>query len=184
MSHNQFHRHKTRFAALLAAGLATGLTGCQVQPLYSAGSSSATASVDSGSVAAKLASVEVEPAVGRVELEARNALIFGLTGGGGLTDNRYTLQYRIQTTVANVGFDPNLSRQTADQVTGFASFRLVETATGIRVFQGKSTALASYDRSNQRFANIRALRDAEDRVAQQIAEDIRTKLATYFASES
>ncbi|WP_350335729.1 LPS assembly lipoprotein LptE [Coralliovum pocilloporae] len=180
MSHNPVSRLIRTSGFALLASLSIGLAGCQVQPLYSS-SGTSFSSVEAGTTSAELASIDVEKAEDRVELETRNALIFSLTGGDAPLDRRYTLQYRVQTTIANVGFDPNLSRQTAEQVTAYASFRLYDVTTGERLFQGKSTALASYDRSNQRFANVRARRDAENRAAKEIADDIRIKLATYFA---
>lgn len=49
---------------------------------------------------------------------------------------------------------------------------------------GSSFARVSYDMpgSYQRFARSRALRDAEDRAAQEIAEKIQTRVAAFFVA--
>ena len=50
------------------------------------------------------------------------------------------------------------------------------------VVKGTTFARASYAASLQRFANIRAQRDAEDRAAKVLAEQIRTRIAGYLAT--
>jgi LPS-assembly lipoprotein len=50
---------------------------------------------------------------------------------------------------------------------------------------GSTFSRVSYDTFSgtmQRFARTRALRDAEDRAAQEIAENIQTRLASYFTA--
>ena len=42
---------------------------------------------------------------------------------------------------------------------------------------GTATAQATYDRFNQRFATVRAARDAEIRLAKTLAEQVKTRLA-------
>ena len=55
------------------------------------------------------------------------------------------------------------------------SYKLIEIATGKTVLNGTTFSRASYDipGQQQRFARARAMRDAEDRAAQEIAENIR-----------
>jgi LPS-assembly lipoprotein len=61
---------------------------------------------------------------------------------------------------------------------------LVEIATDKSLMTGTTFSRVSYDipGSYQRFARARAFRDAEDRAAQEIAEHIQTRLASYFYS--
>ena len=49
---------------------------------------------------------------------------------------------------------------------------------------GSTFSRVTYDMpgSYQRFARSRAFRDAEDRAAQEIAENIQTRIASYFAA--
>jgi LPS-assembly lipoprotein len=50
------------------------------------------------------------------------------------------------------------------------------------VLSGNTFSRISYDvpGQTQRFARARAFRDAEDRAAQEIAENIQTRLASFF----
>jgi LPS-assembly lipoprotein len=65
-----------------------------------------------------------------------------------------------------------------------ASYRLVEIGTGKQVVGGSTFARVSYDTpgQQQRFAGNRGLRDAENRAAKVIAENIRSRLASYFTA--
>ncbi len=59
---------------------------------------------------------------------------------------------------------------------------MIEVATGKVVLSASTFARDSYDIPGQlqRFARARAYRDAEDRAAQQIADNINTRLAGFF----
>jgi LPS-assembly lipoprotein len=71
------------------------------------------------------------------------------------------------------------------EITGIdSSFALVELATGKTVMNGRTFARVSsdYPGQQQRFARARARLDAEDRAAKVIAENIRTRLASFFVA--
>jgi LPS-assembly lipoprotein len=61
---------------------------------------------------------------------------------------------------------------------------LTEIATGKVVVTGTTFARVSYDipGQQQRFARQRGLRDAESRAAKVIADNIRSRLASYFVA--
>ena len=65
-----------------------------------------------------------------------------------------------------------------------ATYVLSDRATDKTLTTGRSFASASYDFSTQRFANLRAKRDAEERVAKTVADDIQSRIAAYFATMS
>jgi LPS-assembly lipoprotein len=52
------------------------------------------------------------------------------------------------------------------------------------VTQGTATGTTSYDRFPQRFANVRAARDAEIRLAKLLAEQVKTRLAATLSASS
>jgi LPS-assembly lipoprotein len=58
-----------------------------------------------------------------------------------------------------------------------ADYRLLPIAGGAPAASGVAFVTASYDRTSQRFANLRAARDAEIRSARSLADQIRTRLA-------
>jgi LPS-assembly lipoprotein len=65
-----------------------------------------------------------------------------------------------------------------------AQYNLIELATNKSVMTGTTFSRVTYDipGSIQRFARARAFRDAEDRAAQEIAENIQTRLASFFVA--
>jgi len=65
-----------------------------------------------------------------------------------------------------------------------ATFVLSSRLDDTTMLTGKSFATASYDFSDQRLANTRARRDAEERVAKAVADDIQARIAGYFAARS
>ena len=64
------------------------------------------------------------------------------------------------------------------------NYILTEIATGKPVVTGTTFARVSYDNpgQQQRFANARGQRDAENRAAKVISEAIKSRLASYFAA--
>jgi LPS-assembly lipoprotein len=71
------------------------------------------------------------------------------------------------------------------QIAGInASYTLTEIATNKIVVTGQTFARVSYDvpGQQQRFARLRGLRDAEDRSAKVIADNIMGRLASYFTA--
>jgi LPS-assembly lipoprotein len=165
-----------RAALVLALGLAgVGLGACTEapRPLYG----KATGTVEA------LKSVDIAAVPGRVGQQVRNEMVFGFYGGAGDVVGKPT--YRLELTVTSidnaVGVERyrNLPSAYVEQIT--ATYALVDIASGATVTSGASFANAAYDYSPQHFANVRAKRDAENRVATVVAGDIRNKLAVYFA---
>ncbi|HYV69766.1 MAG TPA: hypothetical protein VE970_06620, partial [Pseudolabrys sp.] len=65
-----------------------------------------------------------------------------------------------------------------------STYTLTELATGRVVVKGQTFARVSYNipGQEQRFAGERGLRDAENRAAKEIAENIRSRLASFFVA--
>jgi LPS-assembly lipoprotein len=80
--------------------------------------------------------------------------------------------------------DPNTALPTSENVGIDAQYNLIEIASNKSVMTGSTFARVSYDipGSYQRFSRSRAFRDAEDRAAQEIAENIQTRLASFFVA--
>ncbi len=161
--------------AVLALAVA-GLAGCSEapRPLYGR----ATATVPA------MRSIDVAAVQGRVGQQVRNELVFGLHGGAGDPEGKPV--YRLELTVTSidnaVGVERyrNLPAAYVERIT--ATYALIDIASGTTVTSGTSFGQAAYDYSPQRYANVRAKRDAENRVATTVAGDIRTKLAVFFAT--
>ena len=172
-----------RIAAVLALA---GLNAACFQPLY------ATRSVNGGvPIGAALAQVQVEriqvpngSPESRLALEIENALDFELHGGSGTISPTHQLKVRMVTNRNSIITDVATGRVEAE-ITGIDStFELTELATGKKVLNGRTFTRVSsdYPGQQQRFARVRARLDAEDRAAKVIAENIRTRLASFFVA--
>lgn len=163
-----------------AAGMAAALglaAGCTARPLYG---NVAPGTAPAGAHAT-LASVAVAPATDRIGQEVRNHLIFLLAGGQGLpaspawrleTDTTATRSSAATVRTAQVSLEP-----TSGIVTVRSVYRLKDAATGETVASGARSVQAPYDIPVQDFAAARAVRDAENRAARELAELLRLAVA-------
>jgi LPS-assembly lipoprotein len=177
-----------RFACRLAciAGLG-GLAGGCFQPLYGEHSFTpngpaigpALAGVDVGQIPAPGGSSE-----SRVAVEARNQLLFDLTGGAAPPPPTHRLAIRMTSNRLSVLVDIASGRPDVEQYGLNVNYTLTEIKTGKPVVTGNTFARVSYDIPGQaqRFARARALRDAENRASKLIADNIRARLASYFVA--
>jgi LPS-assembly lipoprotein len=179
---------KLRFARLAVAMALAGLVAGCFQPLY--GERSVTGGP---AIREKLAAVEVLPInpvrgsnVARLGLEVRNALLFSFNGEGGALPPSYTLDVVLVPNRTNVIVDITTSRPDIENFGIDAVYTLKEVATGKTVLTGSTFSRVSYDIPGQaqRFARSRGLRDAEDRAAKVIADNISSRLASFFVTGS
>jgi LPS-assembly lipoprotein len=165
----------SRIAALgcvLVAAFA--LTACTLRPLYSTGPGGIGPQAD-------LPAIQVAEALTREEQVYRNALLFALGGGEGEVP-RYGLAFRLTVRADEIAVERGTGDPNAYQLTGRVSFLLKDAATGASIYGASVTATNTYARSSQNFANIRAKRDALDRLATILAELTTARLAAYFAT--
>jgi LPS-assembly lipoprotein len=64
------------------------------------------------------------------------------------------------------------------------TYKLHDVVQDRIVLTEQALARVSIDRSPQRFANVRAARDAEARAAKVVAEQIRSRLASFFLTRT
>ena len=114
----------------------------------------------------------------------QNDLSFDLTGGAGQTSKTHQLRVNLSTQNQQVIVDITTARADVQQFGINATYTLVEIATGKPVVSGQAVARVSYDNpgQQQRFANARGQRDAENRAAKVISDSIKSRLASYFAA--
>lgn len=169
---------------LVAAG-SLALAGC-LQPLhgqrvYNPDSKFATVSTTSE----VLRSIQVVPIGGRVGQRVRNNLIFAFNGGGApIEPPRYRLVIDLKnpTSVQSV-VDPFTDRAEIETVALDAAFRLIPAGTAEPVMSGNAFGRASYTNTRQRFSNVRAERDAQDRAAGIVSEQIRARISAFIATQ-
>ncbi|MCV0394227.1 MAG: hypothetical protein K5872_14085 [Rhizobiaceae bacterium] len=172
----------SRLLPLAVLAALVGLSACTVTPLYGNVTTGATAPGQAGAPA-RVASISIEPPVSREEQEVYNHMIFLLHGGAGEPDKaRYRLRLgvvsrQVATAVRQIVTDgPNERQPTSGSVVMSSRYVLTDTETGEVVSQGNREISASYDVPKQEFAAMRAVRDAEDRAARELAELVRIAL--------
>jgi len=172
-----------RLACIVCLG---GVTAGCFQPLYgehsltnSAGIAPALAAVDVAQIAAPSGSSE-----SRVAVVVRNQLLFDLTGGAAAPPPTHRLAVRMSSSRLSVIVDINSGRPDVEDYGLNVNYTLTEIKSGKPVVNGTTSARVSYDIPGQaqRFARARALRDSEDRAAKLIADNIRSRLASYFVA--
>lgn len=165
---------EARIAATLLAAL-LALTACTVRPLY------APAGGETGPQA-DLPAISIAEPVSRVEQVFRNALVFSLRGGAEAEAPRYQLAFRLTIREQEIAVERDSGTPNAYQLSGNVAFLLKDMASGASLFGANVTATSSYTRSSQNFANLRARRDAEERLAETLAQFAQARLAAYFAT--
>jgi LPS-assembly lipoprotein len=175
-------KRSTLFALL--AGTLLAVSGCTVQPLYSGGGETPSLG---GSVQPvmreKLASIAIEPATTRYGQEVRNKLIFLLSGGAGEPASpayRLTLGVTSSTTAAvsvDIGDSTDKTGRPSAGTVRVASNYVLRDTNGKTIAKGTRSISSSFDRPRQEFANLRAERDAQDRAAEELAQQLMLALA-------
>ena len=166
-----------RARGLAALALALSLGGC-FQPLYSEAAHPG--------LVADLQAIVVAPIKDRIGHYLGDDLISSLNGTGSTP----TPKYRLTVTLTQKSQTPTVESQVnaanAATVIGTAKFSLVqlegEKADKV-VFQGEATTAAVYDRTLQGFANLRAERDAEIRLARALADEISLRVAAALGAK-
>jgi LPS-assembly lipoprotein len=162
---------------LLLAGLLSA--GCTVQPLYHAGSAGVNGTVRPGQLPI-LSSVVVDAPSTRQEQEVRNHLIFLIGGGSGQTDTpKYSLALRVTSSTSSAVQIQVAEEEepTAGLLIMKSNYVLKEIATNKVVASGLRQITSAYDIPRQEYAAYRAVRDAENRAARELAELVRLSVA-------
>ena len=172
-------------ARLLAVAAMAALTAGCFQPMY------AERNDGTPGLREKLMGIELPPIIkpnasreARVGVEIRNALAFKLYGSATGMPPTHRLDIRFTTSRSSLIVSTTTGLPTSENLGIDAQYNLIEVATGKSVMTGTTFSRVSYDMpgSYQRFSRTRAVRDAEDRAANEIAENITTRLASFFTA--
>jgi LPS-assembly lipoprotein len=178
---------RTRIALrlLVVMALAAMTAGC-FQPMY------AEHTDGTPDLREKLMGIDIPPVAdkanasreARVGIEIRNALAFKLYGNATGMPPTHRLVLRFASSRSSLIVDPNTGLPSSENFGIDASYSLVEIASNRSVLNGSTFSRVTYDMpgSYQRFARSRAFRDAEDRAAHEIADNIQTRLAAFFTA--
>lgn len=156
--------------------LAAGLSGC-FQPLY--------AEAAHPGLVEDMRAIEVAQIPTRIGHYLADDLITDINVTG---QTASPPKYRLTVTIALGTQTPTVNSElnvaTSATLTGDAAYSLVEVDGGKEVVKGVALAAAAYDRTTQRYANLRAARDAEIRLARTLSSEISQRLATALAAKT
>jgi LPS-assembly lipoprotein len=166
--------------ALALAAVPMLVAGCGdsgFHPLY------ATSPLVGGTAtAAKLATLEIAPIPSRVGQRLRNELIFQTTGGGNEALNpAYRLEIVVTESISATLVQVN-GNSSGSIYNLNAKFRLVRIADKSVALQGESNGRIMFERFESVYSNVRARKEAEDRAATTVAEDLKSRLAAYLSN--
>lgn len=162
---------------LLATAPALAACGNEgFRPLYGATASGA-------GLQERLAQLDVAPIPGRVGQRIRNDLIFASTGGGNPLPPTHRLEVAIHESVLSTLV--KIDGESLGQIYAInATFKLISIKDKKVVLQGSAHARAGFERFQSIYSNVRARDDAENRAARTVAEDLKTRVATYLSREA
>ncbi len=161
--------------AATAALLAAGLSGC-FQPLYSEAAHPG--------LVEDLRAIEVQPVNTRLGHYLVENLIADLNGTGqSVTPPKYRLVVTVSTGTQTPTVNSEIGVASSVTMSGQAEFILTRIDGDKEVFRSKAVAVAAYDRTTQRYADLRAGRDAEIRIARELSSEISIRLASALAAK-
>jgi LPS-assembly lipoprotein len=164
---------------LAATLLATAFAGGCLQPLYSENTTSSVG----GSVKSALKSVEIPQIQGLTGHYLRNELAFELDGGGEPdVQKRLRFETKLSESIEVITVDYNTGRADSAILIATATWTVKRIGSGETVSSGTNVVRAPYERSSQRFATVRAARDAQIRAAKSLAQLIKGQLAADLVS--
>lgn len=174
MSFDILHTIRTGIAIVVAVLFVVTLSACQVQPLYA----------ETSGVSSHLAEIGFSDPRSRVGQEVRNHLIFLTSGGSGeALSPRYNVQLAVSSVYNDILDDEDAKGLQPGRVIVTGTYSLSRISDGEHLKSGSRRATSLLDVSRQEFAEIRSVRDAENRAARELAEFIRADLARALANE-
>lgn len=164
---------KVTYSGLITIlALTTLLAGCQVRPLYS----------ETDGVGQKLGAIAFSEPTTRVGQQVRNQLVFLTSGGAGEPAKAdYEVELSATAVETNILVEQSTAAPSPGRVVVTAVYVMKQTSDGKVVKTGTRTVTALHDIPAQEFAELRAIRDAENRGAREVAELVRADLSGALA---
>lgn len=160
------------FRASAFVALSLLVAACGFRPLFG--------NFDEGSASADLATIEIEPIADRAGQQLHNQLLDRLTPEGRPAEATYKLRIELREAFQRFAIDKaEFATRAAYRLN--ASYNLFEPDGQKPIHSGRVVAISSYNILRSDYATLVAEQDARGRAVEQIANDIRTGLALYFA---
>ena len=156
-----------RWFSLAAMGLMLG--ACQLQPLYSGGST--------GAVASTLSSVTVAPIEGQVGWLVQTKLKDRLAASGS-SEPRYRLNVELDDNIVGLGIRGDRA-VTRERRTLRARYQLIDVSTGAVVLDATAGSDAGVDVVSSEYATVAAEQTAAERLSEVVADQIVARLGLF-----
>jgi LPS-assembly lipoprotein len=163
-----------RLRALAGLAALVGLGGC-FQPLYGEAAHPG--------LTEELRAVQVAPIPERIGHYLGDDLISRMNGSGESPTAKYLLTIKLIQSTKSATIQSQIATADAATVTGEAKFDLTRIENGALIYTGSASASAVYDRFFQSYANLRAARDAEIRIARVLADEIALRVGAALSEK-
>lgn len=169
-------------ARLLAVAMAAGAVSACLRPLY--GPTATGEPLRNVLAAIDVPKVNTSFNKERIGHYLRSDLVFDLDGSGQPAPKRYKLAILVRDSLSSPIVDTATGRALSATLNADADFTLTTLDGTQTIAKGTASASATYERSAQRFAGVRAAREAEIRAAKLLSEQIKTRIAAALVSKS
>lgn len=162
-------------SVLMAGILTLGLAGCGFEPMY------AKRGAPTSAIADELAGIRVAGIEDRQGQILRNALTSRMNPLGEPARQTHTLEVRLNSLQENMA-ERSDGKASLGRMQITANFHLTSIDGKSSSYSGISRSIVSYRLLGPTYGSTAVERDAESRALTDLAEDIRTQIATYFAN--
>lgn len=170
-----------RFTTLLSFALiSVSVAGCGFRPAYGPAGVQNTASP----MQAQMKDIRLDVPKDRLGIQLSNELGFLMNGGDESGKKPYVMKISLTPLSQSTGIEPTSGLPTSVFYSLVAEYTLVDSNTKKVLTKGKTFARTDFDFSGQRFANVRAQRDAENRAIAVLATQLHHHLLGYYAKAS
>ena len=160
------------FRLLATYTLLAALAACGFSPLYGGSKNSY--------INQRLAQINIAPIKDRKGQIIHNFLLDRLNPGGRRADSKYTLRVAVSRTMHEIALKLT-EEATRAKLILIASYFLTRDTDSKILAEGSVRSVNSYNISESEFARIASERDANERAAREVSDEIKTRLSLYFS---
>ncbi len=160
------------FRFICAGALLVALAACGFRPLYGGS--------ENRVINQELAHISITSIEDREGQIVHNFLLDRLNPNGRRADTRYTLNVAVSHNTEEIGLKFT-EEATRAKLTLIARYFLTSDTDGEVLAEGSVRSVNSYNISDSEFARVASERDATERAAREVSDEIKTRLSLYFS---
>ena len=160
------------FRFFCACTLLVALAACGFRPLYGRSENYA--------LTQELAHISITSIEDRKGQIVHNFLLDRLNPNGRRADTRYTLKVSVSQTTEEIGLKFT-EEATRAKLTLIARYSLTRDTDGKVLAEGSVRSVNNYNISDSEFSRVASERDATERAAREVSDEIKTRLSLYFS---